>query len=401
MSETALMIVDSALNLETIVAQRKLITDTMKAAMTEHVHYGKIQGCGDKPTLLQPGAQQLAFIFRLRPEYDIVTKDMASGHKEVEIVCRLIHTPTGTEVGRGVGLCSSMESKYRYRSAVMEVEETGDIVPPVYWDLKHKDPAEAKNWLTKTYGDGAGVKKISDVWQVVKYKGGSGEKIEHPNIADTLNTVLKICKKRAFVDAVITATAASDLFTQDLEDIEENNKTAEAFMKSKEAGESKPAQSQDKKFPDKKEKRVDAEVVNNKSGSWRDVTVHFGKTGGPILGKRLGDLKPSSLKYLKESIEAKEPEKRSDKDNALVEAIDQAFSNQDPGEKDEVPMGTPQENLAALLKTNAMSEVKFIEVANREGWTNAFLVMKMTGDEAQEIVGSWARCVEMFGKEFK
>jgi len=33
------------------------------------------------------------------------------------------------------------------------------------------------------------------------------------------NTILKMAKKRAQVDAVITATAASDIFTQDIEDL--------------------------------------------------------------------------------------------------------------------------------------------------------------------------------------
>lgn len=32
------------------------------------------------------------------------------------------------------------------------------------------------------------------------------------------NTILKMAKKRAFVDAVLTATAASDIYTQDLDD---------------------------------------------------------------------------------------------------------------------------------------------------------------------------------------
>lgn len=34
-----------------------------------------------------------------------------------------------------------------------------------------------------------------------------------------LNTVLKMAKKRAFVDAILTATGASGVFTQDIEDI--------------------------------------------------------------------------------------------------------------------------------------------------------------------------------------
>ena len=47
-------------------------------------------------------------------------------------------------------------------------------------------------------------------------------KVENPDIADCYNTVLKISKKRAYVDATIAATAASDIFTQDLEDLTES-----------------------------------------------------------------------------------------------------------------------------------------------------------------------------------
>ena len=43
-------------------------------------------------------------------------------------------------------------------------------------------------------------------------------RVENSDLADTYNTVLKMAKKRALVDATLTATAASDIFTQDLED---------------------------------------------------------------------------------------------------------------------------------------------------------------------------------------
>ena len=43
--------------------------------------------------------------------------------------------------------------------------------------------------------------------------------METDNPADHYNTVFKMAKKRALVDAVLTTTAASDIFTQDLEDI--------------------------------------------------------------------------------------------------------------------------------------------------------------------------------------
>jgi stalled ribosome alternative rescue factor ArfA len=40
------------------------------------------------------------------------------------------------------------------------------------------------------------------------------------------NTVLKMAKKRAFIDAALTATGSSDLFTQDVDDTDERGKGA-------------------------------------------------------------------------------------------------------------------------------------------------------------------------------
>ena len=65
-------------------------------------------------------------------------------------------------------------------------------------------------------GKGFTVKKVDGQgWMVAK----GGEKVETDNPADHYNTVLKMAKKRALVDAVLTTTAASDIFTQDLEDL--------------------------------------------------------------------------------------------------------------------------------------------------------------------------------------
>jgi hypothetical protein len=45
-------------------------------------------------------------------------------------------------------------------------------------------------------------------------------KYKNKNSADVANTVLKMAKKRALVDGVMTVTAASDIFTQDIEDLD-------------------------------------------------------------------------------------------------------------------------------------------------------------------------------------
>ena len=106
-----------------------------------------------------------------------------------------------------------MEAKYRFRTG--EVTNTGKPVPQEYWNERDKNLIG---------GSGFGTKKIDGKWMIVR----QGEKIEHDNPADYYNTVLKMAKKRAHVDAMLTATAASDIFTQDLEDLKANGVIGEA-----------------------------------------------------------------------------------------------------------------------------------------------------------------------------
>lgn len=191
------------LSVEQVLDQVRKIQGVMAKAMRKDEHYGIIPGT-DKPTLLKPGAEKLCLTFRLAPRYfgEDAPKDLGRGHREYVIRCELYHAPTGIFLGAGLGSCSTMESRYRYRDAF---EPTGKPVPPAYWKARNK---------ALIGGDGFRVKKVNGEWQIVKVT----ERQENPDIADVFNTVLKIAKKRAHVDAVLTVTAASDIFTQDLED---------------------------------------------------------------------------------------------------------------------------------------------------------------------------------------
>jgi hypothetical protein len=292
-------VAESALSIDQIVKQRQLITDVMAKAMREDQHYGKVPGCGDKPTLLQPGAQLLAHLFRLRPEYEVIESDLANGHKRFRVMCRLFFIGSSPEIkiSEGVGESSSMESKHRFRNAAPVITPTGDTVPGTYWDIKHKSAEAAKKWAATFYqgtpheGKNIGTKKIDGAWQFVIVEGGEDEKVENANPADVFNTVLKIAKKRAFVDATITATASSDFFTQDLEDIRENLAAVEsakptngatALVTSSSTGGTKKQ----------------AATSSDSAGSWREVLCTFGKKNGPLRGKKLGELNDDSLKYL-------------------------------------------------------------------------------------------------------
>jgi hypothetical protein len=147
------------------VAVVKLKIDTMaelmRSVLQKGRHYGLIPGCGDKPALFKAGAEAIAASFGLDTTIDnIARRDFDGGHVEFIVRISLVHRMTGVIAGTGIGLCSSLEKKYRFR------------------------------------------------------RDGS----ENPNIADVHNTVLKMAKKRALVDATLTAAAASDLFSQDFDD---------------------------------------------------------------------------------------------------------------------------------------------------------------------------------------
>lgn len=214
--ESALVKYEGALSVEQVRTQVNLIQAVMASVMKEGQHYGKIPGCGDKPTLLKPGAEKLSLTFRLRlvidNNRDVSFTDMGGGHREIRVYCHILNSE-GVEMSTGVGSCSTMESKYRYRGG--EKKPTGKMVPKEYWNLKKE--GKIQEALDIIGGKGFGVAKIDGTWQVIEF----GEKMENPDIADTYNTVLKIAKKRAYIDGILSATAASDIFTQDIEDMVE------------------------------------------------------------------------------------------------------------------------------------------------------------------------------------
>jgi hypothetical protein len=189
------------------------VEQVMHGAMISGVHFGTIPGCGKKPTLLKPGAEILSMMFRLAPKLDTKIVELGGGHREYTVVCSMTHITTGDVWAQGIGSCCTMESKYRYRGA--ESEDTGKPVPKAYWDAKNAgDMGKAQSLLG---GAGFAAKK-SEAGGYTIHKKGSG-KAENADIADVYNTCLKMAKKRAQIDATLSALGCSHLFTQDLEDM--------------------------------------------------------------------------------------------------------------------------------------------------------------------------------------
>jgi len=182
------------LNPAQVRAQQKMISELMGSVLKEDTHYGLIPGCGNKPAIFLPGAHKLGMMFNLGPRYNIERNELGSDHREYEITCELVHRGTGRFIGEGVGVCSTMESKYRFRN-----ENTGEIVPKEYWDTRDNEIIGGPSFAPK---------KIDGKWLIQ-------HKVEHDNPADYYNTVKKIAKKRAYNDAILTCTAASDIFVPD------------------------------------------------------------------------------------------------------------------------------------------------------------------------------------------
>jgi hypothetical protein len=208
------------MSVEAIKSRVMKIAQVRNEIMVKDVHYGTIPGV-DKPCLYKPGAEILCMTFRAIPKYSETRTDLPGGHREIKVVCELYHQ-SGAYMGSGVGSCSTMESKYRWRRK--DVGTDVGPVPKAFWDTPKDDFKARQAVLAQTYGPGKyKTKKTEGQWTVMRLEG-DGEKEENQDIADTWNTVLKMAKKRAFVDATITAFSVSDSFTQDVDEEHDEKK---------------------------------------------------------------------------------------------------------------------------------------------------------------------------------
>lgn len=170
---------------EQIIANREVVRDVMANVMKQGIHYGTIPGT-DKPTLFKPGSEVLLSTFRIATSIrveDLSTEDCI----RYRVFVTGTHSPSGIEMGHGVGEASTDEEKYKWRRAV---------------SINEFEATDSTRKRIKYYRDGTGTQVRT-------------------NPADLGNTVLKMGKKRAQIDFTLTALAVSDLFNQDLEDLAE------------------------------------------------------------------------------------------------------------------------------------------------------------------------------------
>lgn len=201
---------DYAMSTARLVQQVNLIQDVMAKVMKKDEHYGIIPGT-KKPSLYKPGAEKLCMVFRLEPDYEIIREFRQEEFIAYTVKCTLQHIPTGQVIASGVGSCNSREEKYRWR---YDETPTDKQVPKEYW--KARDAGDTKE-MKRLIGDGMRTVKVDGVWMIA-----TATKVENDNPWDLDNTIMKMACKRALVAATLNATAASDIFTQDVEDMPES-----------------------------------------------------------------------------------------------------------------------------------------------------------------------------------
>ncbi|MDD2707531.1 MAG: hypothetical protein PHV34_05930 [Verrucomicrobiae bacterium] len=331
------------LTAQEVIAQVQLIQKVMDAVMQEGVHYGTIPGCGKRKVLYKAGAEKLSMTFRLIPDIKTEISDHPNGHREYRVVTTLKHAITSATLGQGVGSCSTMEAKYRYRN---QAENTGKPVPQIYWKNKNPEMIGGKDFAAKKDENGD--------WMIFKK---AGEKIENPDIADMHNTAWKMAAKRSLIHATITATAASDIFDQDLE---ENalEVPPETPVEHRELPPGTERVTPAAKQPAPVDTQAEAPSEEGLPPTWRDVRVHWGKHGPSedrkTLGKKLGELDNRTLHWF---FSKWMPEKKANKkyppkeeDNILMLALTEWRKEQNAKNEQGVQDSPTYENQTAGAK---------------------------------------------------
>jgi uncharacterized protein (DUF3820 family) len=123
--------------------------------------YGVIPGT-PKPTLLKPGAEKIQMLLGVTSEYEVIERVQDYDNGFFAFTVRCVIYKDGVKITEGLGHCNTREPKF--------------------------------------------------------YKKKNGE-LQDPY--EKVNTVLKMAKKRAQIDATLTVASLSEIFTQDIEDMQE------------------------------------------------------------------------------------------------------------------------------------------------------------------------------------
>ena len=185
----------------------------VRGYLVEGEDFGTIPGT-PKPTLLKPGADKLCELYGLADEYELLTQvekfESDPPLFDYTVKCILTSRRDGRLVATGLGSCNSYEGKYKWR-------DSQRVCPNCHQTCIIKGKEEyGGGWLCFAKKGGCGA-KFGDGDPTIE--GQKVGRVPNDDIATIKNTILKMAKKRAKIDATLGATRSSGIFTQDIEDI--------------------------------------------------------------------------------------------------------------------------------------------------------------------------------------
>ena len=202
------------------------LQEFVRDVMVEGEDYGQIPGV-KKAFLFKPGAEKLAEIYGYSLMITITKRieDWTRGFFHYETRCDVISRRSGAVIGMGVGSCNSMESRYRWRDAQRACPACG-VAAIIKGKVEY-----GGGWLCFAKKGGCGA-KFDDTDQAIV--GQTQCRVENDDVYTLVNTILKMSAKRSKVDAVISVTRSSALFTQDEDTVgQQAERTAQPAQASK------------------------------------------------------------------------------------------------------------------------------------------------------------------------
>jgi hypothetical protein len=199
-----------------LMARRQELLTVVQNVLRKGEHYGVIPG-SEKKNLLKPGAEILNQYFGFYAEFEVVSRverwELAPPLFDYEYRCVVRSKRDHSKVAEGVGSCNSYEGKYRYRNATRSCPNCqGQSI------IKGREEYGGGWVCWNKEKTACGAKFGEKDPAIVNQQVG---KVDNEDIATLKNTILKMAAKRAYVDATLKATGASELFTQDLEDLKD------------------------------------------------------------------------------------------------------------------------------------------------------------------------------------
>lgn len=193
-----------------IIAHQAEVRKFVVAALIDGKDFGVIPGTNDRKVLLKPGAEVICGGFGVRPETTILTSEVDHNHVNK---FRAVKWINAADPGRNERDRLKAEFPGRYRN--------------------HK---KGNEWIwqesTVEEGESLGLYRyvmrtvlISPDGRIIGEGVGSCSTMETKYIRsprDAENTVLKMATKRAFVAATLSTFGLSDMYTQDVEDMADN-----------------------------------------------------------------------------------------------------------------------------------------------------------------------------------